>query len=716
MKKAIKSMQPGDTCLLRAGRYEETLYIRKISGTAEQPLAFKAWPGEKVIIDGSDPLLAEWTPWKNGIYRTKVAEPVLQLFIGDRLMMPARWPNADLEDNSAWDLHGSWRHLAPDSTFGHLLDSKPVLKEGAKPWIEQSRAASNNSSLASLNKSFTGATIVLNIGSWLTWAQTISKHDAGSNEIHFDTDFTKSGKAMASSAKAFPGNEKFWDQKNVRAAEGYYYIEGSLDCLDAPGEWFHDHATGWLYVIPRDSENPDWEHARVRVRDHGVDAQNCAHLIVQGINFFSSNGRFFRCRNTTLKDCRFDYPSASGIPVGDFTRPKVTWFLARGDEPSRNVVSNCVFENCDGPAIEMKGHHDLIENCLFRAVDWTCLGTGGEGSLNLSNARNLTFRRNTLDLAGNSEGVRVGPANLIEYNLVSRTGLLQHDGSAINVGVSCIEGTTLRRNWIHNTPKAALRFDSANMGTPEVTYGSSGAMIENVAWKTMQFKIKGEDHRILANTAFDNDQIDLAILDHALSGGINKKTITAANLADEIAGSFRAGSERKPTRPIPGEVRDNHTGNVRDQLRDPDHRDFRPQPGAAIIAATEPMTLHPDEQPRKRDIGAYQSTSENYWIPGRCESITSHPVPPSGATAVPLIGDLMWRQALNATAYQIYWGDNLEAVTKADKSSPLLRRSSPSRVFSPPARSPGQRYFWRVDAVTPSGVITGHVWSYQLSN
>jgi len=51
--KAAAAAQPGDTVYARAGTWHERL-IAPTSGTADAPITFSAFPGEAVIIDGTD--------------------------------------------------------------------------------------------------------------------------------------------------------------------------------------------------------------------------------------------------------------------------------------------------------------------------------------------------------------------------------------------------------------------------------------------------------------------------------------------------------------------------------------------------------------------------------------------------------------------------------------------------------------------------------------
>lgn len=699
LNKAASQMKPGDICLIREGHYTKPLTIKQLHGTESLPITFKAWPGESVVIDGTQPLKAKWSLWKEGIYRAKVDQPVKQLFQNGKYLMPARWPNASIYDESVFDMHGRWRQVAAESSFGTMVDATPTkTAKNHLPWFEGSAIDRNTQTLAETGKDFTGAVAVMNIGSWLTWAQTITEHSAGSNTFSYDLDFTRSGHTMSRTVKNFPGNPKFWQRKIQQNGEGYYYIEGSLACLDAPGEWFYDAAEQWLYLIPREGK----VKLRTRQSDCGLEILESSHLRFENLQMFGCYGSFTDSTSITLDGCDFLFPSSTAFGLGDLSRPEVTHFTyskkyqkAHGSDETKNRLFNCSFKYCNGPGLSMAGVNDVVENCYFYAIDWTCLGDGGEGSLNLGDSIGMVFRRNTLDLAGNSEGIRIGRRSRVEYNHVSRTSMLQHDGSAINAGVKSIEGAVMRRNWVHDTPKAALRFDSANMGSPDVRYGYRGAMIGNVCWNTHQLKIKGEEHTVSGNTVFGSPKVDIAVLDSLLSGGINKLSVTTNNLAVTIAGSFN-----RSTTPIPGTHSHNWTGDVQSQLVDPDHLDFRPRKDSEIRGAGMKDGL-------ACDIGAYQYDAANYWIPGHLSEHASMPVPQDETQGVAPAIALMWRPSLDATAYRVHWGQSQNALVESKPRTTCY--------FHPPSADAGTTYYWRVDTMTDDQKwITGKLWNYQI--
>jgi hypothetical protein len=58
--KAASIAKPGDLISLRAGVYRESIQPMA-SGTAENPIVFRAYPGESVTISGADVVSGAWT-------------------------------------------------------------------------------------------------------------------------------------------------------------------------------------------------------------------------------------------------------------------------------------------------------------------------------------------------------------------------------------------------------------------------------------------------------------------------------------------------------------------------------------------------------------------------------------------------------------------------------------------------------------------------------
>ncbi len=72
------------------------------SGSEQTPITYRAVPGKAVVLKGSLPLDSKaWKPWQDGIYRQSLegtaleGQEINQLFMADRRMVRARYPNWD---------------------------------------------------------------------------------------------------------------------------------------------------------------------------------------------------------------------------------------------------------------------------------------------------------------------------------------------------------------------------------------------------------------------------------------------------------------------------------------------------------------------------------------------------------------------------------------------------------------------------------------------
>ena len=251
-------LKPGDTCLVHAGTYREAVRITE-GGTKDAPLRIAAAPGERVVLDGRDAITSVWAQHEGNVYKTIVSGPVEQVFLGDRMLVEARWPNMRFPDE-LWD-RSKWARAGKESTKGLMMD--PALAQTGIDW--------------------TGALAVLNIShQWWTWTSPVLKHGAGKDRFEYDT---------ASLSGVF-GPTPYY-----RFDDDFYYLTGKLAALDAPGEWFHDAATNTLYVQPFESRAPVAGEVSVKRRDYAFEAKNADHVILSGFHFVGCAFRFRNCHH-----------------------------------------------------------------------------------------------------------------------------------------------------------------------------------------------------------------------------------------------------------------------------------------------------------------------------------------------------------------------------------------------------------------------------------
>ena len=78
----------------------------------------------------------------------------------------------------------------------------------------------------------TGAIAILNVGSFRTWSRNITSFDSDNNSLSYD-------------------EVSSWKTKHH-----YYFLEGKLELIDSPGEWFFDNDNNTLYFMPAEGVVP----------------------------------------------------------------------------------------------------------------------------------------------------------------------------------------------------------------------------------------------------------------------------------------------------------------------------------------------------------------------------------------------------------------------------------------------------------------------------
>ncbi|VGO19359.1 CBM96 family carbohydrate-binding protein [Pontiella sulfatireligans] len=664
IQKAADVMGAGEACYIRGGTYHEAVVIDNLDGISGSPVTFTAYSNEVVTLDGSQSLAdlgsTGWTLHSGNIYKTTLTTDIWQLYIDGELMIPARWPNGNFDDGSIWDWENRWAQGNEGaSTNGVLVDAPHA-----------------NADLAATGLDMTGAMAVLNVGSWKTWTRVVNSHSAGTNTFTYNS---------ASSYKS---------------VHHRYFLEGKLNLLDVEKEWFYDTATQTLYLQVPGGGVPAGD-IRGKTQTYALDVTGSSYLNLKKLNFFGTTFKFYNSENVLIEGCDLLYPSCSMRMLGRIAAPLATTITQPGKADASNcTVRDCSFSFAESYAIFTDGDSNRVENCSFDNIDWVVSELPYLQAGIYMRGPNSVFSRNSINTAGASEFMEVGETPLVENCEFINYGLVQNDGAAIQYTIGAQPGSITRYNWFHDAIKYGARFDApvgASYG------GNSGTMHNNVGWNVpAALMLKGELHHCYNNTAFDTSANGIIILDNdALS---NAGTITRNNAAEKLSG------HRSNFETIPGTHDHNWNGyvtslDIRTQLRDPDNLDFRLIAGSDIVdGGTNIAGITVGYLGAAPDMGAYEQGDSSYWIPGRKQALASAPVPPDMADGVKTDADLMWREGYQATSHNIYFG------TEAGNLSMVGNQTN--NIFNPGILAEGQTYYWRVDAVTPTGTVAGAEWQF----
>ena len=645
---------PGDECQIRSGYYHEVVTINKLRGTEDAPFKIVGYEDERPIWDGTVSLQPkEWDfDSDTRICSAEIDQDIFALFYKNDLLTSARWPNSKWSDKSIFD-NIFWRPC-PDSERGTIVDD----------------------ALADANLNFTGSMAILNIGSWQTFVAEVLSHVPGNNNFTYEDDF---------------GNINYKNQQ--------YYLEASFELLDAPEEWFYDIQTKRLYLIMPDNADetdncPDTDSSedilRGRTLDNVIEIIDSHDVIVGNITFWASNiVAEGNCKRIKFDSLIFNFPSSSHRMLKSAALPIAT--SVHGDD---NAVINCTFFGADGPPLLYQGDNMLVHNSEFSFSDWA-----GQGNLatvkDNSKDRPSEFSQNSLYYNGVSHGLRLYGmhSNITLNHVVGQCwGKIQSDGASIHIQIDAQTDIMITRNWIYDSPKKGIRFDSPSSGE---RMGNNGNVGFNVVWNVEKQEIypKGDNHTIYNNVGWDdNDTKHCTICVPCIAfGGPNNVFSTVVNNG---ASKLDCGG---------GIVENNYESlDVKEQMVDTDNYDFRPVVGGGFIT------------PDGGDvIGAYNNDYA-YWIPGRKLYKASFPIPSDGGTVSIDRDDVICQTGYMADSHEFYFGESFEEVDSAGKgdSAYKMTLSGEDNIFALPTLSAEKEYFWRVDAVRGEFVYKGDIWSF----
>jgi hypothetical protein len=579
----IRIGSSGGTCIIKEGTYHEEINLED-----KENITIKAYQNDHVIIDGSIALTATWAPSNENpnIFVATIPKDIWQLFIDNKQQVAARWPNAQFHDGSIYSNH-YWSTADASQERGNTLDTGNLSETGIHA---------------------EGAIAVANFGSYKTSALKVLTHSG--SQFTYDAD----------------------ELNGYADKHHYYYLENKLELLDQENEWFYNPSKKKLYVWG----DPTGKKIQGKIQSYFLTMSGCNNITIEHLNFFATTISATKSVQITINNCSFAYPSSSKRMLGILSAPNVTHLQGSKNTTITNFkFYKCLFEHTEGEALKLKGTNNIIEDCYFQYIDFSCAALSGLGVSILNGGANIHFTKNTFHKSGASATLDLGEQQQVSYNHIWDTGTLQSDGSVIQITRANVAGSEIHHNWIHDTFKSGMRYDAP--GSEPWKAGTHGLAHHNVMWHISKgLQIKGNHHQIYNNTFFDNDdfKMDVSILNEDYTSSSkwdsdnpattydssNLDTKTHNNAADRISGhrkkavDFQEGGDYEY--PIPGTKSHNTfiisssstTDNiVADMLEDPYNFDFRPKIGSALIDAGMSIPGITDGfTGAAPDIGAYE--------------------------------------------------------------------------------------------------------------
>ena len=454
IQKCASVVQPGETCLLRAGTYREAVRPQS-SGTAEAPITFAAYKDEEVIISGTE-VVENWTVWRDSIYQTNVTLPVSsysdteffanQVFVNGKMMPEARFPN--LEDKK-------------DVLQPTLIGGEVKSEGGTTVTIK-------NENIPALTEGWTGGKVWVN-----EWYSTRTGTITGGTPENLTAEMTAS-----------------WDRGGY-----WFYLFGKLELLDSEREWFYDGEDKTLYLWSPGGNAP--QGVEVKQRNFAFDLRDRSYISLENLNLFA---------NTITTSDRSEGIIIDGIHARYVSHHMTLPPLPKSEQAPNSDDALFLASHAHDTGIQLRGNSHTLKNSI---IEWSS-GNGVllEGKNHrvtnniIANTNYLVSYAAAVRINGNDHKItqntisRTGRDGIgfdwhtagfdgrnleIAYNDISQFGMLSTDLGAIYICCYVdLEGGSIHHNWIRDTHAFSPFWGTRGIYLDIETYNST--IHHNVVW------------------------------------------------------------------------------------------------------------------------------------------------------------------------------------------------------------------------------------------
>ena len=358
-------------CAIRGGEYHlnESVVIERLYGDDTGRFEVSAYADEVVDFVGYrylDPQSTTWI-WKEGA--SSGAEPRIghwyttldesipdpwQLFVDGEMMVNARWPDARWDDKSMFYAK-NWAHGSSSSVFVDDTQADSTMVEG------------DGGKLGESNLNFTGASAILNIKHWFTFATSVEWHNPGENSFTY---------------RKQPG----WKGSKYVPSHDLFYLENKPELISQETEWHYDKNDRVLRLALKGGANARISSLKIglRVQEYAFRCTHSTYVTLKNMGFhgttvwagaikFNEN-----VRGIVYDSLRFKYPSAQKRMLGDHRHSWPTTLFERAVEsgPCYNKIFNCTFTGSEGdPSLYTSGAGIVFDNNRFVWNDFTAITT-----------------------------------------------------------------------------------------------------------------------------------------------------------------------------------------------------------------------------------------------------------------------------------------------------------------------------------------------------
>ena len=462
ISKAASLLKAGDTCVIHAGTYEETVKPDR-SGQAGFPIVFKAAQGEKVIVTAME-ALSGWSLDEGVIYKKTIDWDLGQKnFVMNESTACdlARWPNNTDGDpftmNSLRNTGGSGENVSTDAFLTHGDIPNLDWSKGGSVWFYGDRPGSG----------------------WIAWKAFIKSSSQG--RVNFDLD----------------KNPSWIRTFHPPADRGDYFLEGIRDALDYENEWYFDSDTKTLYIQLPNGAVPQDGQVSMRRRNLTFDLNGRNYVEIHNLAVFGGGIEISGSNNKLFGVSSF---------YGNYTRGVVSGFNVQSQSVHIKAGNSNIIERCEvafgaGTGIWDSGNSTQILNSnlhdfnFLGSYDAVIAARGGSGSV-IKN--NIVARGGRDALQILNKGSEVAFNDFYQSNLIADDcGLLYTLGPGLNMEI--------HHNWFHDIEGRG----SLNKATGVYLDNDAGDVsvyrnvIWNTEWSSIQINWNGTNIDVFNNTLWD---------------------------------------------------------------------------------------------------------------------------------------------------------------------------------------------------------------------
>lgn len=487
---AVDRIKTGDTLVVLDGFYTGTLNLK--SG-----ITIRAKNPRRAVFSGLEALETRFERHTGNIYKARISGDPKQLFYNDQPMTWARWPNARWSEN--WISAKKWAR-ATDGTGPGVLTSEAFEQiehldlEGGYCFI---RYGKRNSCYSRLIESFDGTILRWNDENFYSKKFTGQDGPKGTAEEIAKMRSEEEILELRKSDENYQPRMK--DENHPNKTE--FFLAGSLELLDAPGEWFAED--GILYLYPADGKSPNESSILYKIADYCINEEEpVSDIKVEGIDFLGCSVRLgdSGSSNISFENAHFKYINNDLLHIDRVQSEKENKPVQIAGSKIR--IEKCLFVGAAQSALRLDGEDLHVENCVFmennRHATFECRAFLAYVDGDYRITRN-TFFNNPSDairiLPDLSKMQSLNPE--VSYNHLFNGGRYNTDVSGVYFPSQSQRYAEVHHNWLHNVNGNAVRLDIA---------GRELNVHHNVMWSTYRaFSIEGyADFNIYNNTTIYN--------------------------------------------------------------------------------------------------------------------------------------------------------------------------------------------------------------------